>query len=192
MIQPAEILGFWFNKLPDESGSSPKRQVWFRKEPGFDRQIAAQFQAVYEQAATGELNHWQTTPTAALALVLVLDQFPRHLFRGQPRAFATDAQALAVAQRAIAHGYDQQVSPIQRVFFYLPLEHSENLHHQQQCVALFEPLRQDPDLGDYYIYAEKHRDVIQRFGRFPHRNAILDRPSTEAELAFLQQPGSSF
>jgi uncharacterized protein (DUF924 family) len=192
MVQPAEILRFWFDPAPDEPKQSRKRRVWFSKDPNFDRQIAVQFQPAYERAAAGEFNHWQTTPTGSLALVLLLDQFPRHLFRQQPQAFATDAQALAVAQRAIAQGFDQQLSPIQRVFLYVPLEHSEILEHQQQCVALLYPLRHDPDLTDFYIYAAKHRDVVQQFGRFPHRNAILDRPSTTAELAFLQQPGSSF
>lgn len=192
MSQIDEVLHFWFNRLPDEPQTGKQRQVWFSKNPAFDREVARRFRSHYEQAAAGELDDWQVTPAGALALVLLLDQVPRHLFRSQAQAFATDAKALAVAQAAIGQGFDQALPSVQRSFLYLPLEHSENLDHQNQCVVHFKALRNDPDLADFYTYAERHRDIIQQFGRFPHRNAILGRDSTPAEIAFLQQPGSSF
>lgn len=187
-----QVLSFWFDRPPDEPGTGNRRKVWFVKKPAFDRQIATQFSSLYEQAAAGKLDPWQATAEGSLALCLLLDQFPRHLFRGQPQAFATDVKALAVAQRAIAEGFDQQLPPVQRVFFYLPLEHSENLAHQYQCVERFSPLQHDPDIEDFYNYAVKHLQVIERFGRFPHRNQILGRESTPEEIEFLKQPGSSF
>lgn len=193
MSQIDDVLHFWFDRTPDEPPTGKRRKVWFSKNPDFDREVTQRFRSLYDQAAAGELDDWQATPAGALALVLLLDQFPRNLFRGQAQAFATDAQALAIAQTAIDRGFDQLLAPIQRVFVYLPLEHSENLAHQHQCVALFQALcDDDPDLTDYYSYAEKHRAVIQQFGRFPHRNASLGRNSTPVEITFLQQPGSSF
>lgn len=192
MSDPHAVLSFWFDRPADEPGTGNRRKVWFIKKPKFDRQIATHFLDLYEQAAAGRLDHWQTTAEGSLALCLLLDQFPRHLFRGQPQAFATDAKALTIAQGAIAQGFDQQLPPIQRVFFYLPLEHSENLVHQRQCVERFSPLQYDPDIEDFYTYAIKHLQVIERFGRFPHRNQILGRQSTPEEIEFLKQPGSSF
>jgi uncharacterized protein (DUF924 family) len=189
-----EILQFWFD-VPDRPGSDygQQRSVWFKKDPAFDATIRQQFLSLYEQAAAGHLNHWQPQPRPCLALLLLLDQFPRNLFRGDPRSFATDAQALAIAHQAIAQGFDQTLAPVERVFVYLPLEHSENLADQDQCVALFEQLhRHHPDFASTLDFAHRHREVIQRFGRFPHRNAILGRPSTPAEAEFLQQPGSGF
>lgn len=190
MTQIDEVLTFWFQ---DPTGQTTKnRKEWFAKDPKFDQEIRDRFLGLYEQAATGQLNHWPETAPGMLALILVLDQFPRNLFRGDPRAFATDARALALTQTAIARGFDQVLPLIQRWFVYLPLMHSEDLAIQQQSVEYFRQLEQDPETQSCYPYALKHRDVIQQFGRFPHRNAILGRPSTPAEIAFLQQPGSSF
>ncbi|GAB4133102.1 MAG: DUF924 family protein [Cyanobacteria bacterium J069] len=189
-----KILDFWFG-APNAADRSyqQRRKLWFTKNPQTDQMIRDRFSSLYEQAAAGKLDDWQAEPRSCLALVLLLDQVPRNIFRDMPQAFATDEQALAVSRGAIARGLDQALNPLERLFLYLPLEHSENLAHQQQSVDLIAELMAiDPELSDSYDYALRHRDVIQRFGRFPHRNAILGRPSTPTELEFLQQPGSSF
>ena len=194
MREAEEVLNFWFG-APTEPGSEygQQRKEWFVKNPDFDRQIRTRFLSLYEQAATGHLNHWREDPRSCLALILLLDQFSRNMFRGTPQAFATDPQALAAAQLAIARQYRQQLIPVEEMFLYLPLEHSENLEHQQQCVDQFQRLQVDhPEFDSVLDYAIRHKAVIERFGRFPHRNAILGRESTPEELTFLQQPGSSF
>jgi uncharacterized protein (DUF924 family) len=157
------ILQFWFGDPQDPAGEyGRQRKCWFQKDPAFDAAIRQGFLASVEQAAAGQLDHWQQQPQSCLALVLLLDQFPRNLFRGEPRSFATDAQALATAEYALAQGYDPQVLPVERIFFYLPLEHSENLAHQQRSVALFEALAADAnsDFDNTLDYAYRHRDVI--------------------------------
>jgi len=186
-----EILAFWFGK-PEDSEYGKPRQAWFTKDVAFDEEVRSRFLDEYHQAAMGQLNHWQESPDSCLALILLLDQFPRNMFRGQPQAFATDSQALAVAQYAVSQGFDQQLLPVQRWFIYLPFEHSENLTHQRQCVELFSTLKHDPDSASTIDYAYRHLQVIERFGRFPHRNPILGRESTPEEVVFLKQPGSSF
>lgn len=191
MSQPDEILSVWFDRLPGESGSGNSRKVWFSKDPDFDRSLE-RFRPVYEQAAAGDLDHWQETASGSLALILLLDQFPRNLFRGQSQAFATDAKALTTAKTAIAQGFDQVLPPVQRWFVYLPFMHSESLAEQNQSVEFFHSLQADPDVETAYAYAINHRDVIERFGRFPHRNVSLGRQTTAAEAEFLKQPGSSF
>lgn len=191
MSQAKKILDFWFGQ-PDGASYGKPRQVWFVKKPEFDLEMRTRFVSDYEQAAAGNLDDWKNSPQNCLALILLLDQFPRNMFRGTPGAFATDWQALSTAQYAIAQAYDRELLPVQRWFVYLPFEHSENLEHQNQAVALYEQLRDDPDSADPINYAIRHREVILRFGRFPHRNAILGRVSTPDEEAFLQQPGSSF
>lgn len=192
MSQIDEILDFWFGSRTNVVGYGNRRAVWFKKNTAFDQEIRVRFRPDYEQAAAGELSDWQDSPQGCLALVLLFDQFPRHMFRGAPQAFATDPQALSVAQQAIAQGFDQALRPVQRWFIYLPFEHSENLEHQNRAVELFRQLGDDPDSLDVLAYAIRHRDIIQRFGRFPHRNKILVRPSTPEEAEFLKQPGSSF
>jgi uncharacterized protein (DUF924 family) len=194
MATVEEVLQFWFSTPQSEEAQYLKRRkVWFGKNPEFDQAIHSRFLTTYDQAASGELDAWQATPEGCLALILLLDQFPRNLFRGQPQSFATDPQALSLALAAIAQSFDQALAPIQRIFIYLPLEHSENLEHQRQSVALFQQLTShSPELADVFDYAVRHQTVIERFGRFPHRNAILGRESTAAELEFLTQPGSSF
>ncbi len=185
------ILDFWFG-AEGGAGAGQPRDVWFRKDPAFDAEIARRFGPLMEAAALGDLEAWRTGALSALALVILLDQFPRNVHRGEPAAFAADAAALAVARHAVAHGLDQQVLPVQRWFFYLPFEHAEDLAAQDQSVRLFEALPEHPGREGVIDYAHRHRDVIRRFGRFPHRNAILARPSTPAEIEFLKQPGSSF
>jgi uncharacterized protein (DUF924 family) len=187
MTQVDEILDFWFAQGQDATYAQ-RRKVWFTKNPSFDQAIRTRFQADYELAATGELVDWQNTAQGCLALILLLDQFPRNMFRGEAQSFATDSQALAVAQQAIAQGFDQELPPIQRMFIYLPFEHSERLEHQHQAVQGMQALQ----IKDVTDYALKHQAVIARFGRFPHRNKILGRSNTPEEEEFLKQPGSSF
>ncbi|MFB6275379.1 MAG: DUF924 family protein [Halothece sp.] len=185
------VLNFWFGSPEDPDYGKP-RKVWFQKNPDFDEEIRSRFLSRYQQAAEGKLDAWQNSPESCLALILLLDQFPRNLFRDQPKMFATDDQALAVAQYAVKQGCDQQLLDVQRWFIYLPFEHSEDLEMQHQSVALFSQLENNPDNANTLDYAYRHFNVIQQFGRFPHRNAILARESTPEEIAFLQQPGSSF
>ncbi|MEQ8538112.1 MAG: DUF924 family protein [Coleofasciculus sp. D1-CHI-01] len=186
-----KILAFWFGE-PDHPGYGKPRQAWFTKNLAFDEEVRSRFLDEYQQAATGQLNHWQESPYSCLALILLLDQFSRNMFRGQPQAFATDSQALTIAQHAVSQGFDQQMLPVQRWFIYMPYEHSENLAHQRRCVELFSTLKHDPDSASTIDYAYRHLKVIERFGRFPHRNPILGRESTPEEVTFLKQPGSSF
>ncbi len=162
------------------------------KDPEFDREIQIRFNVDYEKAASGELEHWKETPHSCLALIILLDQFSRTLFRGEPRSYATDPQALSLAQYAIARGFDRELIPVQRWFIYLPLGHSENLEHQRKAVELARQLGNDPDSLFITAGAIRHIEVIERFGRFPHRNHILGRNTTPEEAEFLKQPGSSF
>jgi uncharacterized protein (DUF924 family) len=191
MSQVQEILEFWFGK-PDQPEYGKNRKVWFTKNPKFDQEVRSRFLSVYQQAAAGQLDDWKTSPLGCLALIILLDQFPRNMFRGQPQAFATDSQALAYAQHAVAQGFDKLLLPIQRGFVYMPFEHSENLEHQHQCVELFSTLEDAPECSSGIDYAHRHLKVIKRFGRFPHRNEILGRETTPEEAEFLKQPGSSF
>lgn len=191
MSQINEILEFWFGK-PDEEDYGKPRKVWFIKNPEFDQEVRSRFLPVYQQAAAGELDDWKTSAQGCLALIILLDQFPRNMFRGQAQAFATDSQALAYAKHAVERGFDQELLPIQRQFIYLPFEHSENLDDQHQCIALFSTLNDYPECVSGVDYAHRHFEVIQRFGRFPHRNKILGRETTPEEAEFLNQPASSF
>ncbi|NES21865.1 MAG: DUF924 domain-containing protein [Symploca sp. SIO3E6] len=191
MSQVKEILDFWFGK-PEDAEYGQIRKFWFTKNPQFDQEVRSRFLSVYQQAAAGELDIWRTSPYSCLALIILLDQFSRNLFRSQPQAFASDPQALNIAQYAINQGFDQQLLPVQRWFIYMPFEHSENLEHQYQSVELFSSLKDDPNCASGIDYAHRHLEVIERFGRFPHRNRILGRESTPEEIEFLQQPGSSF
>lgn len=185
------IIDFWFG-LPGSESDGKSRKVWFAKDPAFDKEIKTRFFAIYQQAASGQLAGWKASVRGCLALVLLLDQFPRNMFRGDRQCFVADLLALEVAQHAIAQGFDQQLPPVQRQFFYFPLEHSENLEHQNQAVELFSTIKDDPETASSFPYALRHQEIIQRFGRFPHRNRILGRETTSEEAEFLQQPGSSF
>lgn len=185
------ILTFWFGAR-NQPTFGQSRQRWFRKNSEFDREICDRFLPIYQQAADGSLQDWLKEAQSCLALILVLDQFPRNMFRGTPQAFATDNQALAAARHAVEAGFDQQLVPVQRWFIYLPFEHSEQWEDQLRSLQLWQHLKEDPDSASPIDYAQRHADVIRRFGRFPHRNEILGRDSTPAELEFLKQPGSSF
>ena len=184
-----KILDFWFGTGEDYGNSHAR---WFRKDEIFDAQCRTQFAAVYETAAAGGFAHWQQQAHESLALIVLLDQLPRNMFRGAGRAFATDALALAQSRAALARGFDRELLPVERQFIYLPLEHSEVLADQDRCLALMHELAAFTQTRELHIWAEKHRVIIQRFGRFPHRNKILGRASTAAETEFLKEPGSSF
>lgn len=187
-----EVLDFWFLR-PGEAGHGQARDVWFRKDPVFDATVLQRFGAVIEAALAGGCTEWDRSPRGSLARILVLDQFTRNAFRDTPRAFAGDALALKAARRLVDAGQDAQLAPLERWFAYMPFEHAEDLAAQERAVALFSRLAADHDgFGEALDYAVRHRDVIARFGRFPHRNALLARASTAEELDFLRQPGSRF
>ncbi|QFU16031.1 DUF924 family protein [Microvirga thermotolerans] len=173
---PQDVLAFWREAGPDK---------WFAKDEAFDRACRDRFMTTYQAAARGDLNEWELSPEGALAVVLLLDQFPRNMFRGTRDVYKTDPAALLTADRAIERGYDMRVDPALRRFFYLPFMHSESLRHQERSVVLNEALG-DPDS---IKWARHHRDVIARFGRFPHRNGILGRETTAEEAAFLEEDG---
>lgn len=180
-MSSADVLDFWF--------SDAVRPRWWAKDPDFDQLVALRLGALHEAAFRGDLDGWKRTAEGALALVILLDQVPRNIFRGEARSFAADPLALAVTREALAAGFDRALpSDEHRVFLYLPLEHSEELADQEACCRLMADL----DAARWLDYAERHRTIIARFGRFPHRNAILGRESTAEELAFLTEPGSSF
>jgi uncharacterized protein (DUF924 family) len=168
-VGPMEVLAFWRAAGPDK---------WYEKDAAFDAEIAARFSCLWQTGRDGKLAPWEETPEGALALVIVLDQFPRNMFRGDRRAYETDGVARSVADRAIGRGFDRQVSHVERQFFYLPFQHSENLADQERCLALARGYGDD----EFTKYAERHADIIRRFGRFPHRNATLGRATRPQEL----------
>jgi uncharacterized protein (DUF924 family) len=185
------LLEFWFG-MPGTPDSDRPRAVWFKKDAEFDAALRARFLEDQKQAAAGQYDTWMETPDGSLALVLLLDQLPRNLYRGTPAAFASDEKARAVARHALDQGYDQDVPGVRRSFFYLPFEHSENLADQETSVTLCRALPPAGHSTQTLDYAIRHRDIIRRFGRFPHRNRVLGRNSTREEEAFLQESGSSF
>jgi uncharacterized protein (DUF924 family) len=175
-VTPHDVLAFW------RAAGPPK---WFKKDAAFDAEITARFLATYERAARGDLSAWEATAEGALALLIVLDQFPRNMFRGQARTYAADALVREIASRALARGLDREVPRSDRRFFYLPFMHSEVLTDQEKCVALAQGYGDD----EFTKYAEQHADIVRRFGRFPHRNALLERTTTPAEQEFLDAGG---
>jgi uncharacterized protein (DUF924 family) len=184
MMTADEVLDFWFAGDP-----AAHRKVWFQKNAEFD-DACSRFADALRDAREGAFDHWTDTPRGTLALIVLLDQFSRNLYRGSPESFAADAKALAIARAAVAQGVDQRLGPVERMFIYLPFEHSEDLADQDESVRLFAKLREA--LGEDSIrYCESHRDVIRRFGRFPHRNTALGRVSTPDELAYLAHPARS-
>jgi uncharacterized protein (DUF924 family) len=188
-LQAQAVLDFWFGQPP----AAAPRSEWFKKDASFDALIQQRFDPLIENALAGGLLDWLRDGPSGLARILLLDQFTRNSFRGTARAFAGDARALSCAQALVAQGWHLTLSPLQRWFVYLPFEHSEDLAVQREGMHLFDLLaQQHTELADAREWAHKHFVVIQQFGRYPHRNAILGRISTPAELAFLQQPGSSF
>lgn len=199
MESPKTICEFWFGPSKDDLEVAQQRsKFWWSKNPEVDADIKARFSDYLPKVINGELEEWRQTPLGTLALILLTDQFPRNMFRGTAQAFAYDAIARAFCKEGIKDGTAQSLRPIQRVFFYLPLEHSESLADQEYCIQLFKQLAEasepalKPTIENYIDFALRHRDIIDRFGRFPHRNAILNRDSTQAEIEFLQTPGSSF
>ena len=188
------VLDFWFLPAP-APGHNRFRPEWFRKDAAFDEAIRLRFGSLVEDALAGGLREWETSAAGGLARILLLDQFTRNMFRGTARAFAGDAAALALAQALVSGGQDKNLPPIRRMFVFLPFEHSESRLDQERSVALFAALRregQDAIFDSTYDYAVRHRDIVGRYGRFPHRNEVLGRASTPEEIAFLQEPGSSF
>jgi uncharacterized protein (DUF924 family) len=193
------ILEFWFGVLPDDA-SLPDGAMrrWFQAGPALDPEIVSRFGALHARAAAGQLDGWAATPRGRLALVILLDQFSRHVHRGRPDAFAQDPRAQALVQEGLELGMDRPLRPLERMFFYVPLEHAEDLAMQERCVGLFHQLARDVPAPVRSLYesfldpVSQHRDIVARFGRFPHRNQVLGRQSTAEELAFLEQPGSRF
>ncbi|MEX3009974.1 DUF924 family protein [Hoeflea sp. TYP-13] len=180
IAKPDAVISFWFDELTQED--------WFTKSDALDRDIAGRFGATHLALAGGVPQEWWASAEAVLALIIVFDQFPRNIYRGTPLAFATDCLALKEAKGAIDAGLDQLVDPVRRQFFYMPFEHSEALEDQDRSVDLFIALENEELLR----YAHAHRDLIVKFGRFPHRNSILGRDNTSEETAYLSQPGSGF
>ncbi len=187
---PQEVLEFWF-----DPAYSP---YWFAADADFDMRIRRRFANAVEAATQGALDQWAASSESWLALVILLDQFPRNLYRGDARSWVADVKAQRVALSGIAAGFDQSLPPLQRVFAYLPLEHAEDMHLQQRSVGLFEALHSEapPEQRERYAifldYARRHREVIKHFGRFPHRNAVLGRTDTPDEVSYLTQPGAGF
>jgi uncharacterized protein (DUF924 family) len=175
-VTPADILSFWRAAGPGK---------WFVRDEVFDAEVRLRFLATYEAAAAGHLVAWEKTAEGALALVIVLDQFPRNMFRGSARTYAADSLALVTAERAIAYGHDQLFPPVERRFFYLPYMHSEELADQWRCIALCRAAEDEIGIKS----AEEHAEIIRRFGRFPHRNALVGRKTTAEEQAFLDAGG---
>ncbi len=184
------ILEFWFGR-PGTAEYGTARDFWFRKDPAFDAELRARFGQAIETALAGGFAEW-SSPRGALAQILLLDQFTRNCFRETPRAFAGDSLALRLAEEAIARGDDRALASAERWFMYMPFVHAESPAAQERSVALFRRLRDETGLADPLPWAERHAEVVRRFGRFPHRNAILDRTSTPEEIAFLTTPGSRF
>jgi len=190
MADADAILEFWFG--PDEAAGDDHQRRWFVADPNFDRLCVERFASDYAAASAGELDEWENEPRTCLALVLLLDQLPRNMFRNTARAFATDPAARAVARGALAAGFDERLPPLQRVFLYMPFEHSEQLTDQDKSVGLFCDLaRTHPECAAFVSYAESHHEEIRRFGRFPHRNAALNRASTPEEIAYMSEQRSS-
>ena len=180
LAKPQDVLGFW-------TAAGPAK--WFSKSDAFDAAIRLKFEPVHFAAARGQYDAWAGDAEGFLALIILLDQFPRNLYRDSGHAFATDGKARAIAAAAVAAGHDKAVDPLLRPFFYLPYEHSESLADQDAGIALFEALLKETGDAESLKWALMHRDIIARFGRFPHRNAALGRTTTTAEQAFLDEGG---
>lgn len=177
-----KIVDFWFKE------TAPAQ--WFQKSEAFDAAIRARFEDDYNKALNGEYDVWKAHAIGSLALCIVLDQFPRNMYRGTSKAFEADSKALAIANEAVAHKFDDELAPMQAFFLYLPFEHSEDLKDQETALSLFSKIKEEAPIG--YEYALKHYDVIKAYGRFPHRNEILGRENTAAEKEYLARPDSGF
>ena len=185
------LIDFWFGP-PNSAERFTRRAAWFKIDPDFDGELRRRFRALQKRAASGACADWTNETEPCLALILLLDQLPRNLYRGAAEAFATDAMARAAAQTALSRGFDRSLPAAWRQFIYLPFEHSEHLPDQEHSVALFAALARDPAFADSLDYARRHHAIIARFGRFPHRNLALGRLSSAAEEEFLKEPNSSF
>lgn len=185
----SEVLDFWFGEGA-EYGKPHKR--WFEKDPAFDTLVARRFASLHKEMLAAKHTGWLDEPRACLARILVLDQFPRHIYRGAARAFSSDALAIEAARRLVGAGWDREMLPVERMFAYLPFQHSESLADQERACELCAALKAFPEVADAHRYALAHCGIIRRFGRFPHRNAALGRKSTPDEIEFLKLPGSSF
>ncbi len=204
MSNPADILQFWFQSLTDETPidkRKPPASSWFTKSRRFDEEIHQNFGGLWQEAKAGGLKDWEKTSRGMLALVILFDQFPRNMFRNSPQAFETDALALELTKRSIKEGTDRELALIERVFLYMPFMHSEAISVQEEGIHAFESLVEDskkkssPNTAYFeynLLYAKRHREIIAKFGRFPHRNAVLNRSVTPQEAEFLSKPGSSF
>lgn len=193
------ILDFWFGGQSGNIAIAREKEAqWWGKDVEQDKRIKQLFESLLDDAVAGKLNHWKTEPRGTLALIILLDQFSRNMYRGTERAFSQDELALALAQEGVELGVDKQLSLIQRVFFYMPFEHAENRELQAQSVDLFRKLASEATEDEKALfesnldYAIQHQLIVERFGRFPHRNDILKRQSAKEEIAFLKEPGSSF
>lgn len=193
------ILHFWFG--PDLANPLANAQLWWKKDPALDQNILSKFESVHHQAASGQLDYWLEQPRSCLAYIILLDQFSRNMYRGTPLAFAQDELALKACEQGRAHKLDKELNLVQRLFFYMPLEHAEDLNCQKLCLALIQQLVQEAKqehlellsaMEQAFAFAQKHYDIIFNFGRFPHRNEILERESTQDELLFLSLPGTRF
>lgn len=184
------VLDYWFG-----DGSDParrQRELWFAGSARVDTEVRERFLPQVEQAERGEFDHWRGTPDASLALIILLDQFPLMIFRGKARGYLDGDLALPVARQLVEHGFDHDYTPSQRLFAYLPFEHSEDLADQERALELFGKVRELPGMAAAHAYAVQHWEVVKQFGRFPHRNEALGRKSTPAEIEFLKRPGSGF
>lgn len=194
-MTPEKLLEFWFAPHKEKGEATETlsyRPQWFVKNAHFDQEVREQFMQTWESARNGNLESWEESPEGVLALIILLDQMPRNMFRDQPASFETDGRALQLSKQAILKEFDVDLHPIQRWFMYMPFEHSENMRDQDISVELFADLQQQLPDSQVLDYAERHRDIIARFGRFPHRNKILQRKSTPEEVEFLKGPQSSF
>ena len=194
-----DLLYFWFGDNPDDVVvAEAKAGLWWGHKPETDEEIRERFGTAAAAAAVGVLDHWAGSPRGRLALILLLDQMPRVIHRGQPESFSVDVDALKFAEQGLASGADRLLRPIERVFFYLPFEHSEDLKDQERSVELFRelagsvPEAHRETFGSFIDFAVRHHEIVARFGRFPHRNQVLGRESTADEMAFLEEPGSGF
>ncbi len=189
-MSPEDVLGFWFGNEGDD-GYGEFREEWFRKDAAFDEEIRERFLGLYEQATAGKHDGWREDARGAVALVIVLDQFPRNMFRDDPRAYEADGKAREAARYAVERALDRELRPLERWFLYMPFMHSEEIEDQRLALDLFRNLGKVGE-SDPVPYAEGHAEIVERFGRFPHRNAILGREMTVEEAEFLRGPGSSF
>ena len=194
MAEVTDVLDFWFGD-PSGHGFGEHREAWFAKDDAFDAEIRMRFGKDVARASAGSYDFWEASPLGTLALIIMLDQFSRNIFRGLPKAFAADAKARSIARRAIDRGIDRDFLTVQRLFIYLPFEHSENLADQRKCVALYSEILPYFDVEfreKAYFSVYRHCEIIERYGRCPHRNEVIGRESSTEELEFLKEAHSSF